>query len=245
MEMAGQYPDRRLGLPVVQADLERLHVVDDRLDLHRRGDRDDRGRRGRLAGRPASDHRPRSSSPAPRRTPASHSPRAGRRTRCCSATILIVIATIINMLGVKLMSRINNFGVLAELIGSKHPDHPAAVPHSPVAGGDLPLLRLRRRPSLGLLRRAAHRRTPERVRDVRVRHRLRGLLARRPTTPCKHAPPAIIRAIAAARDHRWCRDPPSGSSRTRTSLTRTSASSGLPFVIKGAFGKHHRQRLSR
>ena len=40
------------------------------------------------------------------------------RTRCILGAILVVFATIINMLGVKVMSRINNFGVLAELIGS-------------------------------------------------------------------------------------------------------------------------------
>ena len=32
--------------------------------------------------------------------------------------ILVVFATIINMLGVKVMARINNFGVIAELIGA-------------------------------------------------------------------------------------------------------------------------------
>ena len=49
-------------------------------------------------------------------------------------------------------------------------DHPAAVPPPPWAADHRPLLRLRRRPHLGLLRRAADRRAAERVRDVRVRH---------------------------------------------------------------------------
>ena len=102
---------------MVQADLERLHVVDDRLDLHRRGDRDDRGRRRRLAGRPASDL-----DLAPVRGFAADAgftfTKGGAQNALLLGTILIVITTIINMLGVKLMSRINNFGVLAELIGS-------------------------------------------------------------------------------------------------------------------------------
>ena len=42
----------------------------------------------------------------------------GARTRCCSARSWSSITTIVNMLGVKLMARINNVGVTAELIGS-------------------------------------------------------------------------------------------------------------------------------
>ena len=81
--------------------------------------------------------------------------KGGAQNALLLGAILIVITTIINMLGVKLMSRINNVGVIAELVGSTSADHPAAVPPAPAAVGDRPLLRLRRRPSLGLLRRAA------------------------------------------------------------------------------------------
>ena|SRR5665213_2221821 len=44
--------------------------------------------------------------------------KGGAQNALLLGAILVVIATIINMLGVKIMSRINNFGVLAELIGS-------------------------------------------------------------------------------------------------------------------------------
>ena len=42
----------------------------------------------------------------------------GAKNALLLGAILVVFATIINMLGVKIMARINNFGVLAELIGS-------------------------------------------------------------------------------------------------------------------------------
>jgi urea carboxylase system permease len=42
----------------------------------------------------------------------------GAKNALILGAILIVFATIVNMLGVKIMSRINNFGVMAELIGS-------------------------------------------------------------------------------------------------------------------------------
>jgi urea carboxylase system permease len=44
--------------------------------------------------------------------------KGGSQNALLLGAILVVIATTINMLGVKVMSRINNFGVLAELIGS-------------------------------------------------------------------------------------------------------------------------------
>src|ERR1700751_2962062 len=44
--------------------------------------------------------------------------KGGAQNALLLGTILIAITTIINMLGVKLMSRINNVGVMAELIGS-------------------------------------------------------------------------------------------------------------------------------
>jgi urea carboxylase system permease len=42
----------------------------------------------------------------------------GAKNAIILGAILVVFATIVNMLGVKLMARINNFGVIAELIGS-------------------------------------------------------------------------------------------------------------------------------
>ena len=42
----------------------------------------------------------------------------GAKNAIILGAILVVFATVINMLGVKIMARINNFGVLAELIGS-------------------------------------------------------------------------------------------------------------------------------
>jgi urea carboxylase system permease len=42
----------------------------------------------------------------------------GAKNAIILGAILVVFATIINMLGVKIMARVNNFGVLAELIGS-------------------------------------------------------------------------------------------------------------------------------
>ena len=48
----------------------------------------------------------------------SYSTRDGAENALILGAILVVFATIINMLGVKVMARINNFGVIAELIGS-------------------------------------------------------------------------------------------------------------------------------
>src|ERR1700691_1947818 len=47
-----------------------------------------------------------------------YSTRDGAKNALILGAILVVFATIVNMLGVKVMARINNFGVLAELIGS-------------------------------------------------------------------------------------------------------------------------------
>ncbi len=140
--------DRGLGLSVVQAALQRLHVVDDRLDLHRRSDRDDRRRRRRLAGRAPADHDEvpvlrlqrrrrhvpdqgrRAERAAARRDPRrdhdhdQHARRQAdvahqqRRRRC-----------------------------RADRLGAA--DHPAAVPPAPAAVGHRPHSRLRRRPPSG------------------------------------------------------------------------------------------------
>ncbi len=44
--------------------------------------------------------------------------KGGAQNALLLGAILVVVGTIVNMLGVKVMSRINNFGVLAELIGA-------------------------------------------------------------------------------------------------------------------------------
>ena len=56
MELAAQYPIAGSVYQWSKAALDWLHVVDDRVDLHRRRDRDDRRGRGRLAGRATADH---------------------------------------------------------------------------------------------------------------------------------------------------------------------------------------------
>ena len=127
----GSVPDRRVGLPVVQADPGPFDVVDDRLDLHRRRDRDDRCGRGRLAGRAAPDHDQVPVLRHVRRRGHSPAPRTGRRTLLLLGAILVAITTIINMLGVKLMSRINNVGVIVRAGRLDDAGHPAAVPRPP------------------------------------------------------------------------------------------------------------------
>ena len=49
----------------------------------------------------------------------------GAKNAVILAVGLVVFTTIINMIGVKLMARINNVGVAAELVGVDAPDHPA------------------------------------------------------------------------------------------------------------------------
>ena len=106
-------------------------------------------------------------------------------------------------------------------------DHPAPVPPAPSPVGHHPQLRLRRRPPVGLLRRAADRRAAERVRDVRVRH---GRDARRGDQQ-----PAQARAAGdhprdrGGRDDRRPGDPARRSCPTRTSPTRTSGFSACPM----------------
>ena len=98
-------------------------------------------------------------------------PRAARRTRCCSGRSWSASRRSINMLGVKLMARINNVGVAAELVGSTlliilllfhlH-QPPSVIAHSYGYGAGHPW---------GYFGALLDRRPAERVRDVRVRHR--------------------------------------------------------------------------
>src|SRR5271166_4255211 len=83
---------------------------------------------------------------------------------------LVVFTTIINMIGVKLMARINNFGVMAELIGVSLLIILLAA-HIRRGPGVVRHVRHRSRLSVGLLRRLPGRRADERLRDVRVRQR--------------------------------------------------------------------------
>ena len=54
--------------------------------------------------------------------------KGGAQNALLLGAILVVFGTIINMLGVKIMARINNFGVMAELIGASDPGDPAHLP---------------------------------------------------------------------------------------------------------------------
>ena len=110
--------------------------------------------------------------------------------------ILIVITTIINMLGVKMMSRINNVGVIAELVGSSlliilllfHLHHsPAVIVHSYGYGAGHPWGYFGALLVGGIV--SAY---------VMYGFDTAGTLAEETNDPRKHAPPAIIRAVAAA-----------------------------------------------
>ena len=73
----------------------------------------------------------------------------GAQNALLLGAILVAITTTISMLGVKLMSRINNFGVMAELIGSSLLVILLHLPLQPRAGHRVPHARLRRRPLAG------------------------------------------------------------------------------------------------
>jgi urea carboxylase system permease len=145
--------------------------------------------------------------------------------------ILVCITTIINMLGVKLMARINNIGVMAELIGSSilvilllvNAHHgPQIIFHSYGFGaghawGFFGALLVG-----GLL-------------SAYVMYDTAGTLAEETNNPRKHAPPAIIRAIAAAATI-------GGlvilfaSMSSEHILNKNIGLLGLPYVMKQAFG---------
>jgi urea carboxylase system permease len=147
--------------------------------------------------------------------------------------ILVCITTIINMLGVKLMSRINNVGVMAELIGASvlvilllfNAHHgPQIIFHSYGFGaghrwGYFGALLVG-----GLL--SAY---------VMYGFDTAGTLAEETNDPRRNAPPAIIRAIAAAAII-------GGlvilfaSMANKHILDKNVGLLGLPFVMKQAFG---------
>ena len=129
----------------------------------------------------------------------------GAQNALLLGAILVAITTTINMLGVKLMSRINNVGVTCELIGSTilvilllfNAHHgPQIIFHSYGFGAGHPWGYFGALLVGGLL--SAY---------VMYGFDTAGTLAEETNNPRKHAPPAIIRAIAAAAIIGGLRDP--------------------------------------
>ena len=159
--------------------------------------------------------------------------KAGAQNALLLGAILIAITTTINMLGVKLMSRINNVGVAAELIGSTvliilllFPLHqgPQVIFHSNGYGaghkwGYFGALLIG-----GLL--SAY---------VMYGFDTAGTLAEETNNPRKHAPPAIIRAIAAAAIIGGLVIL-LGILSNKNIADKNIGILGLPYVIKNAFG---------
>ncbi len=120
----------------------------------------------------------------------------GAKNALLLASILVVFTTIINMIGVKLMARINNFGVMVELIGVSlliillafhiHRS-PAVVFDTFGTGAGHPWGYFGAFLVAGLM--SAY---------VMYGFDTAGSLAEETHDPRKHAPPAIIRALSAA-----------------------------------------------
>jgi urea carboxylase system permease len=159
--------------------------------------------------------------------------KGGAQNALLLGAILATITTIINMLGVKLMARINNFGVAAELIGSTllvillafHLHHgPQIIFHSYHYGAGHPWGYFGALLVGGLL--SAY---------VMYGFDTAGTLGEETNEPRRHAPPAIIRAIAAAATI-------GGLVILLASMTAKVNPNpkfgvlGLPYVIKTAFG---------
>jgi urea carboxylase system permease len=124
------------------------------------------------------------------------STKGGAQNALLLGAILVGITTTINMLGVKLMSRINNAGVIAELVGSTvlvilllvNAHHgPQIIFHSYGFGAGHPWGYFGALLVGGLL--SAY---------VMYGFDTAGTLAEETNNPRRHAPPAIIRAIGAA-----------------------------------------------
>jgi urea carboxylase system permease len=159
--------------------------------------------------------------------------KGGAQNALLLGTILVVITTTINMLGVKLMARINNIGVMCELIGSTilvillllHAHHgPQIIFHSYHFGAGHPWGYFGALLVGGLL--SAY---------VMYGFDTAGTLAEETNNPRKHAPPAIIRAIGAAALI-------GGlvilfaSMANKHILDKNVGLLGLPYVMKQAFG---------
>jgi urea carboxylase system permease len=161
------------------------------------------------------------------------STKGGAQNALLLGGILVIITTIINMLGVKLMARINNIGVTAELVGSSiliilllfHLHHPPSViAHSYGLGaghawGYFGALLIG-----GLV--SAY---------VMYGFDTAGTLAEETNNPRKHAPPAIIRAIAAAATIGGLVILLAIMS-SKNLHDKNIGLLGLPYVMKSAFG---------
>ena len=159
--------------------------------------------------------------------------KAGAQNALLLGAVLIGITTTINMMGVKLMSRINNVGVAAELIGSTlliilllfHLHHgPQIIFHSYGYGAGHPWGYFGALLVGGLL--SAY---------VMYGFDTAGTLAEETNNPRKHAPPAIIRAIAAAAVVGGLVIL-LGSMSNKNIADQNIGLFGLPYVIKNAFG---------
>jgi urea carboxylase system permease len=159
--------------------------------------------------------------------------KGGAQNLLLLGTILIVITTIINMLGVKLMARINNIGVIAELVGASlliilllfHLHHPPSViTHAYGYGAGHPWGYFGALLVGGLL--SAY---------VMYGFDTAGTLAEETNDPRKHAPPAIIRAIAAAAIIGGLVILLAIMS-NKNLADKNIGLLGLPYVIKNAFG---------
>jgi urea carboxylase system permease len=161
------------------------------------------------------------------------STKGGAQNALLLGAILVTITTIINMLGVKLMARINNVGVAAELIGATlliilllfhlH-QSPSVIVHSYGYGaghawGYFGALLIG-----GLV--SAY---------VMYGFDTAGTLAEETNNPRKHAPPAIIRAIGAAALVGGLVIL-LGIMSNKNIADKNIGLLGLPYVIKNAFG---------
>jgi urea carboxylase system permease len=159
--------------------------------------------------------------------------KAGAQNALVLGGILVIITTIINMLGVKLMSRINNVGVICELVGSTilvilllfNAHHgPQIIVHSYGFGAGHPWGYFGALLVGGLL--SAY---------VMYGFDTAGTLAEETNDPRRNAPPAIIRAIATAALI-------GGlvilfaSMANKHVLDKNVGLLGLPYVMKQAFG---------
>ena len=161
------------------------------------------------------------------------STKGGAQNALLLGGILIVITTIINMLGVKLMARINNFGVIAELIGSSilvilllfHLHHgPGVIFHSHGFGAGHPWGYFGALLVGGIV--SAY---------VMYGFDTAGTLAEETNDPRRHAPPNIIRAVAAAAFIGGCVILFAILS-SKNLANKNIGLLGLPYVMKSAFG---------
>jgi urea carboxylase system permease len=161
------------------------------------------------------------------------SSKGGAQNALLLGAILVGITTTINMLGVRIMARINNVGVLAELIGSSlliilllfHLHHsPAVIVHSYGYGAGHPWGYFGALLVGGLL--SAY---------VMYGFDTAGTLGEETNNPRKHAPPAIIRAVAAAALIGGLVILLAILS-TKNLGNKNVGLLGLPYVIKQAFG---------